>query len=550
MRKLNIGTGLLVGGLLTAALMGVSYLGRQAAGLPFVPYELFNWVARELPGNVVTFGIDLMIDTMLFLGISVVDAAKTAERIMALIQFLAGGAVAGAVFFATVTWREIKASPFAGLIMGALFGLPLMAVSMVISQSPVNMILRLPYLTVLFLIWGIALSWACGRSKAVEVASARPAATSETAAGERSVEKIGRRRFLIRLGATTATITVASGGLGAVLAAAERRRQEEMLADTDAHESEGPDGAPFPNANDPVVPVPGTRPEYTPLKDHYKVFLQTEPTVINGATWVLPITGMVDNPLMLTVDDFRNNYEERHQYVTLTCISGRVGTGLISTTRWTGAGVQDVLADAGVQDGARYLFISSGDGFYETVDLDLIAEDERIMFCYAWDGNPLPEDHGFPLRIWIPDRYGMKQPKWITAIEVTDEYRDGYWVERNWDKVARVKATSVIDTVAVDHVSERGGQRFVPIGGIAYAGARGISRVEVRVDGGQWQEAQLRAPLSETTWVIWRYEWPFAAGDHTFEVRCAEGDGTPQIEESSDARPDGSTGIHSREATL
>jgi len=317
-----------------------------------------------------------------------------------------------------------------------------------------------------------------------------------------------------------------------------------------AHQAEGASASPFPNANDPVVPVPGTRPEYTPIKDHYKVFLETEPTIIDGATWILPITGLVDNPLMLTLDDLRNNYEPHDQYVTLTCISGRVGTGLISTTQWTGASAQDVLADAGLQENARYLFITSGDGFYESVDLDLIANDPRIMFCYSWDGNTLPTDHGFPLRIWIPDRYGMKQPKWITAIEVTDEYREGYWVERNWDEVAQVKATSVIDTVAVDHIIEDGDQKLVPVGGIAYSGARGISKVEVRVDGGPWQEAQLRSPLSETTWVIWRYEWPFEAGDHTFEVRCAEADGTPQIETESSARPDGSSGIDSVEASL
>ncbi|MGD2158610.1 MAG: hypothetical protein PVG32_17150, partial [Anaerolineales bacterium] len=134
--------------------------------------------------------------------------------------------------------------------------------------------------------------------------------------------------------------------------------------------------------------------------------------------------------------------------------------------------------------------------------------------------------------------------------EVTDEYREGYWVERGWDEVAQVKTTSVIDTVAVDSVYESGDQRFVPIGGIAFSGDRGISKVEVRVNGGPWQTAQLRTPLSETTWVIWRYDWPFQEGSHTFEVRCAEGDGTPQIEESTKARPDGSTGIHSREADL
>ena len=144
----------------------------------------------------------------------------------------------------------------------------------------------------------------------------------------------------------------------------------------------------------------------------------------------------------------------------------------------------------------------------------------------------------------------MKQPKWITGIEVIDEYREGYWVERNWDEVAQVKTTSVIDTVAVDAIVESGRQRLVPIGGIAFSGARGISNVELRVDGGAWEPAKLRAPLSETTWVIWRYEWPFAEGSHTFEIRCAEGDGTQQIEEANPARPSGATGIHEEEATL
>jgi hypothetical protein len=223
---------------------------------------------------------------------------------------------------------------------------------------------------------------------------------------------------------------------------------------------------------------------------------------------------------------------------------------LISTTQWTGVSVQDVLADAGLQDGARYLHITSEDGFYETVDLDLIEKDERIMFCYAFDGNPLPAEHGFPLRIWIPDRYGMKQPKWITGVEVTDSYKEGYWVERGWDEVAQVKTTSVIDTVAVNSTFEEDGTQFVPVGGIAFAGDREISRVEVRVDGGQWEEAELRTPLSGTTWVLWRFDWPFQPGDHTFEVRCAEGDGTPQILESNPPRPSGATGIHSVEATL
>jgi len=317
-----------------------------------------------------------------------------------------------------------------------------------------------------------------------------------------------------------------------------------------AHLSTGSAQSPFPNASDPLMPAPGTRPEYTPLKDHYQVFIRVSPTIIDGETWSLPIMGAVANPLTLTIDDIRNNYEAHDQYVTLSCISGRVGTDLISTTQWRGASVQDILADVRPNANAGYLHITSGDGFYETVDLDLIASDERIMLAYAWDGNPIPLDHGFPLRIWLPDRFGMKQPKWITGIEVIEEYKDGYWVERGWSKEARVLATSVIDTVAEHASYQSNGQTLVPVGGIAFAGARGISKVEVRVDGGPWQEAMLRSPLSETTWVIWRFDWPFQSGRHEFEVRCAELDGTPQIETDRGNRPDGATGIHSKSPRL
>jgi DMSO/TMAO reductase YedYZ molybdopterin-dependent catalytic subunit len=424
--------------------------------------------------------------------------------------------------------------------MGALFGLPVIAISVAIGQSPVHPILQIVWLSALFLVWGLVLSLAYRRLGPVE-------AEAEAAADEDAgVKRISRRQFLIWFGAASATITVVGAGVGAILAQNERPPD-----DSAAHDVESSDGGrPLPNLDDPVMPAPGTRPEYTPIKDHYKVFIRTEPTVIDGSTWHLPVTGLVDNPLMLTLDDIKNNYEPRDQYVTLSCISGRIGTTLIGTTQWTGVSVQDILADAQVRPEARYLHITSGDGFYETVDLDLIASDERIMFCYAWDGHDLPTVHGYPLRIWIPDRYGMKQPRWITGVEVTDEYEEGYWVERGWDEVAQVKTTSVIDTVATNAVIRDGDQRRVPVGGIAFSGDRGISKVEVRVDGGPWQEARLRSPLSETTWVIWRYDWPFEEGDHTFEVRCAEGDGTPQIEEETPAHPSGATGIDSYEATV
>ena len=141
----------------------------------------------------------------------------------------------------------------------------------------------------------------------------------------------------------------------------------------------------------------------------------------------------------------------------------------------------------------------------------------------------------------------MKQPKWIESIEAMDHSEPGYWVTRGWSQEALMRATSVIDTIAVDMMVITADQRtLIPIGGIAHAGARGISRVEVRVDDGPWQEASLRTPLSELTWIIWRYDWPFQSGEHTFTVRSYEGNGTPQITTRAPIRPDGATGLHSR----
>jgi DMSO/TMAO reductase YedYZ molybdopterin-dependent catalytic subunit len=541
MKRKSISMGALVGALITAPLIVLMYLGQQILGQPFPPFEVFNWISGILPGPVITFGIDLMIDAMLLFGINVANTAKIAEQGMAVLLFYLSGIIAVAIFFLILNRLQIKVDLLAGMVMGILFGLPVAVISTGGEGSAIPSIIGLLWLLVLFLGWGMTVSWAYQRLFRVE----QPGEIEE--ADIRSVERIDRRQFLITLGGTAAAITVVGAGLGTLLNTYGRREQD---GGSGAHAAGETGEGSFPNANDPVTPVPGTRPEYTPLKDHYKVFLELEPTEIDGETWQLPITGLVGKSLMLTLDDLRNNYQPREQYVTLSCISGRIGTSLIGTTLWTGASLQEVLADAEISPQARYLYITSGDGFYESLDLDLVASDERIMLCYAWDGHPLPVDHGFPLRIWYPDRFGMKQPKWITAIEVVDEYREGYWVERGWDEVARVKTTSVIDTVAVDAIIENGDQRLVPIGGIAFSGARGISKVEVRVDGGAWEPAKLRTPLSETTWIIWRYEWPFEDGEHTFEVRSAEGDGTPQIEEQGDNRPSGATRIHSRSANL
>jgi DMSO/TMAO reductase YedYZ molybdopterin-dependent catalytic subunit len=540
-------SGALIGLLLVLPITGVMYFARQAFGAPFAPFDTFNWVSGKLPGPVITFGIDLMIETLRFLGIGVASAAKTGEQLMAIGLFTGYGVVAGALYFFVVSFQKIKNSILTGLTAAVIFGTPILTISMSMGDTSFSPLVHFIWVASILLIWGWALSSAYQQFTRLQIELERDADPEQPA----EVKLISRRKFLIYLGGTSAAITVIGAGVGRILRQDQAGDLESAVSGNQDFANQDEDlPVEFPNENDPVEPAPGTRPEYTPLEDHYKVFIELEPTDIEEQSWHLPITGMVDNPLMLTLDNIRNNYEPRNQFVTLRCISGRIGTSLISTTLWTGASLKEILADADIQDRAQFLIVTSGDGYYETINLDLVNKDPRIMLTYNWDGQPIPKDHGFPLRVWIPDVYGMKQPKWITGIEVTDEYQDGYWVERGWDKVARVNTTSVIDTVATNSIIEQDGQQFIPIGGIAYSGARGISKVEVRVDDGEWREAQLRQPLSDTSWVLWRFDWPFQEGKHTFSVRCFEGDGTQQIMEKTGIRPDGVTGIHSTEKNI
>lgn len=376
----------------------------------------------------------------------------------------------------------------------------------------------------------------------------------------RSVESISRRQFLVRLGTTSAVITVAGSGVSALLNAqandAARLQTASQATIAPPVEPTVPvastaEAAQVASGDGDVTPAPGTRPEYTPVEQHYRIDIAAIPPVLEEATWKLQISGLVDTPLELTLDDIRNNYPAVEQLITMACISNSVGGDLISTTRWTGASFRDILADAGVQSNATHAKITSADGFDETVALDLVNDDPEVTLNYAWDGEPLPIRNGFPIRIHIPNRFGMKQPKWITRIELIEGDQDGYWVRRGWSKDAILRATSVIDTVAVDDlVNPNAEQPLVPIGGIAWAGPRGISKVEVQVDGGDWVQAQMRKPLNGDleeykTWRIWRYDWPYVAGNHTITVRMYEADGTPQIEQPAGVRPDGATGYHS-----
>ena len=540
--------GALVGLLLTAPLTAVLYFMNALTGLAFAPFAAFDWVRDRLPAGVINSGIERLAGTLTALGISVREASKPAEIIMVLGTFLAAGVVAGAVFFAAARRASPSRMPKAGLIPGVIFGLPLSLIIVSGLKAPAaSPALSAGWTLAAFLGWGYVFGKVYAGLDAGAGAGRREE-TAREAKGEASAVRTGRRKFLVALGASSAVITVAGAGLARVLArrsgaaAGGFPESAGRSIGSEIRSQVGP--VILPNRDDPVKPAPGTRPEYTPLEEHYRIDINLQPPVIDGETWALRIGGLVRNPLTLTLAGLVSQYPRTSQFVTLSCISNPVGGDLIGTTLWTGVSLQKILDKLQVEEGAKFLHLESVDGFHETVPLDLIRSDGRIMFAYAWDGRPLEVEHGFPLRIYIPDRYGMKQPKWITRAEITSDDNPGYWVERGWSREARARATSVIDTVAVDDVvTSPSGDRLVPVGGIAWAGARGISRVEVRVDRGKWVAAELRGPLSPLTWVVWRFDWPFAAGRHKFTVRCRDGKGELQVETASGAFPDGATGL-------
>lgn len=508
--------------LLSAPLLALLFLAYTTTGVPFIPFDIFDLVSRVLPGSVITSGIDSMVGVLNALGLSVRENAKLAEQAMAVALTLSLTLVGGAAYFAF--FRGRRSSLFAGLGYGLVVGIVLGAVSATRQGATLT---DGVWVLLALVVWGVGLAWLQRRV----VRTVSPAVVAEP---------VNRRQFIVRVGSAAALITVSGAGVGAVLS---RRNTEEAPPEGQLWSANHA----LPNAGAATAAVPGTRPEYTPLEQYYRIDINLAPPTIQEADWRLRVEGLVATPKEYTLSELRA-YKATDQFITMSCISNPVGGELISTTRWTGVPLQNLLSEWGLQENASHLRIGSADGFFEYVALDDVRNDPRIVLAYAWDGVPLRIKHGFPLRIFIPDHYGMKQPKWIETIEVVDSWEPGYWVVRSWDREAQVRATSVIDSVATNMMIADAGDNSnmkIPVGGVAYAGARGIRSVEVKVDDGDWQPAELREPISALTWVLWRFEWPFESGEHTFTVRCTDGDGDTQLTEQRPPHPSGATGLDS-----
>ncbi len=544
--------GAILGGLTSLPVVALSYLGAKLLDLPFVPFDVFDWLARVLPGGIITLGIDSIVRAIQFLGLGRISGtAKTIEQGMGVLLVIGGGVVLGGVS-AFLQPRLHWSGSTLGTALGALAFLIVAAIEVMLGSAIAgNVIGSLVWLAILFAGWGTFL----GTWLAAPELSLAAATVTE---GSRS----SRRVFLTKVAGGSLGLAVVATGLGRLLEMqneASGAGQALATLETPTPPARLAGGAPTAIApatplaqetadatvRDRVPPAPGTRPEVTANKDFYRTDIDTLPLVIDKATWKLQVAGLFDRPGALTMADLLA-YPAITQPITQSCISNPVGGDLISTSNWVGVRLREVLKDLGLRSTATALAIKAADGFYESVAMEDLM-DPRTLLVYGMNGETLPAVHGFPLRIYIANRYGMKQPKWITSIEAIDHRGPGYWVDRGWSAEARPQIVSVIDAVAKDH-PENGS---VPVGGIAWAGDRGIKKVEVQVDGGTWVETVLRTPtLSPLTWVQWRYDWRPVRGTHTFRVRATDGAGVLQIEELTDTYPDGATGYHAVTATI
>jgi DMSO/TMAO reductase YedYZ molybdopterin-dependent catalytic subunit len=296
----------------------------------------------------------------------------------------------------------------------------------------------------------------------------------------------------------------------------------------------------------PAIPAgaqaPGAAPFFTPNADFYRIDTALTVPQVPADTWKLDITGMVDNPLTLTFDDViaRGLVESD---ITLTCVSNLVGGGLVGTARWQGIRLDDLLAEAGLDPRADQIVGRSVDGY--TCGFPVAALDGRdALVAIAMNGEPLPLEHGFPARLIVPGIYGYASAtKWLTEIEITTfDAFDSYWVPRGYAALAPIKMQTRID-------NPRGLQR-IPAGpfviaGTAWAQPVGISAVELSIDEGPWQQAEMAAEVNGSTWRQWSYAWDAPAGRHTVTARAIDKNGAIQTADRSEPLPDGVTGHHS-----
>jgi DMSO/TMAO reductase YedYZ molybdopterin-dependent catalytic subunit len=361
---------------------------------------------------------------------------------------------------------------------------------------------------------------------------------AEAEAAEPIAQPMGvdRRRFVggaIGIG----SVAVIAGGVGRLL-----QQRFEVNSERSALSLPSVDTPATVLPADAQLPLDGLGPFVTPNADFYRIDTALVVPQVSKDSWRLKIGGMVDNPMELTFEDLLTR-PQVERYITLSCVSNPVGGDLVGNARWQGVLLRDVLEEAGVQPGATQIVSRSIDDWTAGTPTEMVMDGRDAMLAIAMNGEPLPARHGYPVRMVVPGLYGyVSATKWVTQIELTrwEDY-DAYWVPRGWSKEGPIKTMSRIDT---DRRGTTNGD--VIVGGVAWAIHRGISRVEVRSDGGEWIEAQLGGVPSNDTWAQWMATLQLEPGRHMVESRAIDGDGVPQTEETAPVAPNGAQGYPRR----
>lgn len=281
----------------------------------------------------------------------------------------------------------------------------------------------------------------------------------------------------------------------------------------------------------------------SPNDNFYRIDTALSVPQVDPATWTLRVHGMVENEVEISFDELLDQ-EMIQSLTTLTCVSNTVGGELIGNAVFTGWPIRELLARAGVQDGADMVLSTSIDGWTAGTPIEALTDDRNSLLAVWMNGEPLPAQHGFPVRMVVPGLYGyVSATKWVVDMKVTTFADDeGYWTPRGWTALGPIKTASRID---VPRSGANVAAGTTPIAGVAWDQHTGIDKVEVKVDDGEWQEADLASEPSIDSWRQWTLPWEATSGDHTITVRATNADGETQTSETAPPAPSGATGWHS-----
>jgi DMSO/TMAO reductase YedYZ molybdopterin-dependent catalytic subunit len=351
---------------------------------------------------------------------------------------------------------------------------------------------------------------------------------------------VDRRRFLAATAGTA--VTAAAAGVGGELLISKRYR-----VNTSQVRLAPPAVRPKPLPSGTSLNIQGLSPFYTPDAEFYRVDTALVLPVIPPSAWRLRIHGMVDHPMTITFDELMKMPMIEHD-VTLTCVSESVGGPYIGNARWEGTLLANVLRRAGIQPGADQIVMRDVNGMTIGVATEPVMDGRTSMLAVGMNGQPLPQGHGFPVRVVVPGLYGyVSACKWVVDMELTTLGAfDAYWVQRGWSQQAPIKTESRIDVPKVGASLAAG---KVAIAGVAWAQHRGIAAVEVNVDG-TWYHAKLATQDTIDTWRQWYYFWDATPGTHTIKVRATDQTGYTQTAVVHRTEPNGATGYHTVQVTV